>query len=85
MNHAGNLNENTFSAQITDVLLSMKQGEKVELKVENPQSNFCYIEEQQQMILELVEVRDGQAVLKNHQKAEVFKNQGNEQIKLKDY
>ncbi len=37
------------------------------------------------MVLELVEVRDGQAVLKNYQKAEVFKNQGNEQIKLKDY
>jgi hypothetical protein len=37
------------------------------------------------MVLELVEVRDGQAVLKNYQKAEIFKNQGNEQIKLKDY
>ncbi len=29
------------------------------------------------MVLELVEVRDGQAVLKNYQQAEIFKNQGN--------
>ncbi len=44
MNHSGNLSENSFSEDITKLLLEMRNGEKVQLKVQNQQGMFFIYE-----------------------------------------
>lgn len=37
------------------------------------------------MVLELVDVQDGEQPQSSYQKAEIFKIKGNEQVKIKNY